>query len=130
MGNVGAEIDAGGRAMRSLPTLRPSRSILLKVMFVLTSVMTGASNTRAEENTPPLTDTSVSMPLTEHYANKNYVYTCHPTLESQKHLKLTSFGGEADISGQQKEIPPDNLTITLQDPPSTWYCTQNPPIQK
>jgi hypothetical protein len=93
-------------------------------MFALTAAMIVASNSHAEKMTPPPTDNSISMGLTEHYANKDYNYTCHPTLESQKKLKLTSFGGSADIPGDQKEAPSDNLTITLQDPPSIWYCTK------
>ncbi len=67
------------------------------------------------------------MGLTEHYANKDYKYDCHPTLESQRKLRLTSFGGSADIPGQQKDVPPADMTITLQDPPSTWYCAQKAP---
>src|SRR5208337_1366141 len=112
------KIDTGERAMRELPKYRPSR-MLLAVMFVLTAVMIVTSNTHAGQNTPPPTDKSISMPLTQHYANKSYDYTCNPTLESQKKFKLTSFSGSMNIPEQQKEIPPANLTIKIQDPPST-----------
>jgi hypothetical protein len=77
-----------------------------------------------QEGAPP-TDTAITLPLTQHYANKDYHYTCHPTLESQKKLKLTTFGGEMELPDEQKEMPSDSTTITLQDPPSTWYCTKN-----
>ena len=77
-----------------------------------------------QKGAPP-TDTSITLPLTQHYAGKDYHYTCHPTLESQKHFKLMEFGGEMELPGEQKEMPSDSLTITLQDPHSTWYCTQN-----
>jgi hypothetical protein len=116
--------------VRGLLKCRPGRNMLLAGMIALTAVLIGASNTHAEQNTQTPTDDSVSMALTEHYANQNYDYACHPTLESQTHLRLTSFGGSADIPGQQTELPPDHLTITLQDPPSTWYCTKKSPTQK
>ncbi len=73
----------------------------------------------------PPTDTSITMPLTQHYASKDYHYTCHPTLESQKHLKLMEFGGEIELPGEQKEMPSDSITIRIPNPPSTWYCTKN-----
>lgn len=77
-----------------------------------------------QKGAPP-TDTSITLTLTQHYASKDYHYTCHPTLESQKKLKLMTFGGEMELPGEQKEMPSDSTTITLQDPPSTWYCTKN-----
>ena len=46
---------------------------------------------------------------------KTIVIPDHPTLESQKKMKLMSFGGEMDLPGEQKEMPSDS-TITLQDP--------------
>lgn len=84
----------------------------------------GKKTTSPVQKGAPPTDTSITMPLTQHYANKDYHYTCHPTLESQKKLKLTTFGGEMEL-GEQKEMPSDSFTITIQDPPSTWYCTKN-----
>jgi peptidoglycan hydrolase-like protein with peptidoglycan-binding domain len=84
----------------------------------------GKKTTSPVQKGAPPTDTSITMPLKQHYADKDYHYTCHPTLESQKQLKLTTFGGEMEL-GEQKEMPSDSFTITIQDPPSTWYCTKN-----
>lgn len=100
------------------------------IIATSSSSSSSSSSIHAQKNTPPPTDKSISMVLTEHYGNKNYDYTCNPTLESQKELKLTSFDGSLDIPGQQKEMPPANLPIKLQDPPSTWYCTMKSPAQK
>lgn len=91
--------------LKALPKYRPSFS-MLAVMFVLTVVMIAASNAYAEQNTPPPTDKSISMVLKQTYENKIYEYICNPTLESQKKFKITRFGGEAEISGNQKGAPP------------------------
>jgi hypothetical protein len=78
----------------------------------------------AQVQAPPV-DSSISMALVEHYANNAYSYKCHPTLESQNRFKLLHFGGNANIPGPEKSIPPPTLTIKLPDPPSAWYCVQN-----
>jgi hypothetical protein len=104
--------------------IRSDRVQALRNFLAQASASKQSTSTSPVQKGAPPTDTSITMPLTQHYANKDYHYTCHPTLESQKQLKLTTFGGEMDLPGEQKEMPSDSTTITLQDPPSTWYCTK------
>lgn len=107
-------------------SIRSDRVQALRNFLAQASASKQSTSTSPVQKGAPPTDASITMPLTQHYANKDYHYTCHPTLESQKQLKLTTFGGEMDLPGEQKEMPSDSITITIQDPSSTWYCTKKP----
>jgi peptidoglycan hydrolase-like protein with peptidoglycan-binding domain len=125
-GVMGAKTIAALKKFQSDHSLPVTGQLDRKTLDALNAKSAGQDKkTSPVQKEAPPTDTSITLPLTQHYANKDYHYVCHPTLESQKKLKLTTFGGEMELPGEQKEMPSDSFTITLQDPPSTWYCTKN-----